>query len=111
MEKVSFSDWKKLDIRTARIESVEEVPGKDKLLKLSIDLGSEKRTVVAGIKQFYSKDDLVGKPIVFLSNLEPKKIAGIESNGMILAVGGRQAGDELSILMPDKKMPLGVQVE
>lgn len=111
VDKISFSDWKKLDIRTARIESVEDVPGKDKLLKLSIDLGSEKRTVVAGIKQFYSTEDLVGKSIIFLANLEPKKIAGIESNGMILAAGGRLEGHAFSLLATDKKMPIGVSVE
>lgn len=108
MEKVPFSEWKKLDIRTARIESVEEVPGKDKLFKLQVDIGDEKRTVMAGIKQFYSREELLGKRIIFLANLEPKKIAGVESNGMILAV---LDGDTLSVLSPEREMKTGLRVE
>ncbi len=108
MDKVSYLDWKKLDIRTAKIEAAEDLPGKDKLFKLLVDIGDEKRTVVAGIKKFYSREELVGKMIVFLSNLEPKKIAGIESNGMILAIFDE---NKLSVLIPDKEMKIGLRIE
>jgi methionine--tRNA ligase beta chain len=84
MDNVSFDDFKKLDIRVAQIKSAEEVPGADKLYKLTVDLGGEERQLVAGIKQYYPLEELPGKKVLVLANLEPRTIRGVESRGMIL---------------------------
>jgi len=81
---VKFDEFQKMDLRVAKILKVEDIEGKDNLYKLSIDCG-DKRTIVAGIKPFYSKEELKGKSIVIVANLEPRIIAGIESKGMLLA--------------------------
>jgi len=107
-ELVSYDDFKKLDIRIALIENVEKVPKADKLYKLAIDLGSEKRTLVAGLAEHYKIEDLKGKKIVILANLEPRKLKGITSQGMLLAA---VEGDKVSILSPDKDIPLGAKIE
>jgi|TARA_B100001971_G_scaffold210110_1_gene234918 methionine--tRNA ligase beta chain len=84
-ENVSFADWQKLDLRTAEILEVENIEGVDKLYKLKIDLGTETRTLVAGMKPYYTKEELEGKKCIVFTNLEPRTIKGIESQGMILA--------------------------
>lgn len=84
MENITFADFQKLDIRVGEIKFVEEVPGADKIYKLIIDIGGEERILVAGIKQYYPKEELPGKKVLVLANLEPKVIRGIESHGMIL---------------------------
>lgn len=83
--KISFDEFSRLDLRVARVLHAEKVKKADKLLKLDIDLGDEKRTIVAGIAQHYSADEMIGRKIVIVANLEPAKIRGIESNGMLLA--------------------------
>ena len=87
MENIKFSDWQKLDIRAGKILKVEDVEGADKLYKLSVDLGKElgKRVIVAGIKPYYKKEELKSKSCTIFTNLEPRKIKGIESQGMLLA--------------------------
>lgn len=107
-ELVSYDDFKKLDIRVALIESVERVPKADKLYKLSITLGDEKRTLVAGLAEQYKADELKGKKIVILANLEPRKLRGILSEGMLLAAVD---GDIVSVLTPDKNIPPGAKIE
>ncbi len=107
-ELISYEDFQKLDIRVAKVEEVEKVPKADKLYKLTIDLGTEKRTLVAGLAQHYKVDELKGKKIVILANLEPRKLKGITSEGMLLAA---VEGDNVSILTPDKDIPLGSKVE
>ena len=84
MDNITFDDFMKLDLRVAEIKACEDVPGADKLYKLTIDLGEE-RTIVAGIKLYYTKEELVGKKIAVVANLEPRKLRGIESHGMLLA--------------------------
>jgi methionyl-tRNA synthetase len=84
MENISFADFQKLDIRVGQIKSAEDIPGADKLYKVKVDIGGEEREMVAGIKQHYAKEELPGKKVLVLTNLEPKKIRGIESHGMIL---------------------------
>jgi methionyl-tRNA synthetase len=81
---ISYEDFAKLDIRTARILAAEAVPKADKLLKLTLEVNGTQRTVVSGIAQHYKPEDLPGKHIVILANLEPRKIRGVESEGMIL---------------------------
>ncbi|MCD6491609.1 MAG: methionine--tRNA ligase subunit beta [Candidatus Njordarchaeia archaeon] len=85
METISFEDFMKVDLRVGRIINAEKVPGADKLLLLTVDLGSEERKLVAGIAPWYKETDLIGKLIVVVANLEPKKIRGITSQGMLLA--------------------------
>jgi len=82
----------KVDLRVARVLAAERVPNSKKLMKLSIDLGTEQRTIVAGIAEAYEADALVGRHVAIVANLKPAKLMGIESNGMILAAspdGGR----------------------
>jgi len=101
---INFDDFKKLDIRIGKIISAEKVDGTEKLLRLEIDLGAERRQIVAGIAETYLPDQIVGKEIPLLVNLEPRKIRGIESQGMILAadVEGKPV-----LLHPEKEVPPG----
>jgi len=106
-DNVSFEDFQRLDIRIAKILKVDEVEGADKLLKLTLDVGElGERIIAAGIKKWYTPDDLVGKFVPYLANLEPKNLKGIESQGMLLAAGG----DEAILLHPDKEVDPGVIV-
>jgi methionyl-tRNA synthetase len=82
---VSFQDWQKAELKVAKILSVDDVPGKDRLYRLRISLGGEQRQIVAGLKPFYPKEALEGKSIIVVANLEPRLIAGIESQAMLLA--------------------------
>lgn len=104
MDTVSFAEFKKLDLRVGKILSADPLEGSDKLLKLTVALGDEERTIVAGIAQEYASDQLVGREVVILTNLEPKIIKGVESEGMLLAadVEGRAV-----LLFPDKDVPEG----
>ena len=100
---ISFDDFKKLDIRIGTIVVAERIEGADKLLRLEIDLGSEKKQILAGIAQWYTPDDLVGKQIPILANLEPRMMRGLESQGMMLA-----ADDGRPILLhPQEKITAG----
>ena len=85
-ELVSFDDFKRMDIRAGTILEATKVPKTKKLLELKVDLGSEVRVIVTGLADQYKPEDLKGLTALFLTNLEPKKIGGIESKGMILAV-------------------------
>lgn len=104
---VTIEEFSKLEIRIAKIEKVEDIPGSDKLYKLTISLGSETRTIVAGVKKYYSKEELLGRQIAVIANLEPRVIKGITSQGMLLA-----AVDEknVGILSPLKEVALGSRV-
>ncbi len=84
MENISFADFQKMDLRVAQILTAEEIEGADKIYKLTVELGGEQRTLVAGIKLHYPKEELPGKKVIMLANLEPKKIRGVESHGMVL---------------------------
>jgi methionyl-tRNA synthetase len=81
---ISYDDFQKLDMRTATVLSAEKVEKADKLLKLTVDLGFEQRTVVSGIAKHFESDAIVGKKVVLLANLAPRKIRGVASQGMIL---------------------------
>ena len=108
-ENISFSDWEKLDLRNAEILEAEDIEGADKLYKLKIDLGTETRILVAGLKQNYTKEELEGKRIIVLTNLEPKTIRGIKSKGMILAVSNADHS-EVKLLQTDGVIELGNKV-
>jgi len=101
---IAFDDFKKVELKIARITEAEEVAGADKLLKLQIDLGDEKRQIVAGIKKSYQAKDLIGREIVVVVNLEPRMVMGIESNGMLLAASD---GSGPVLLGPDRDVPPG----
>jgi len=106
-ELVSFKEFQRLKLRVARIESAEKVAGADRLLKLQISLGEEKRQLVAGIAKHYQSEDLVGKQIVIVANLEPAKIRGVESQGMLLAASD---GSGLALLAPEVEIADGAEV-
>jgi methionyl-tRNA synthetase len=103
---VSFADFQKLDLRVARILSAEPIEGADRLLKLQVDLGTEKRQMVAGIAEHYKPEALVGKQVIVVANLEPATIRNVESHGMILA----GSGDSVVLATLETEMPLGTQV-
>ncbi len=104
-DQITYDDFAKLDLRIATIIEVEEIEGADKLWKITLDVGDEsdgglgERTIAAGIKPWYSIDQLVGKQIVYLANLEPRMLRGVESQGMLIAAGGEEA----VLIHPDKE--------
>ncbi len=83
--KISIEDFAKVDMRVGEIKSAEPVAGAQKLLKLTVDIGSEVRQVVAGIAEHYRPEQLIGMKVVIVANLQPRKLRGVESNGMIVA--------------------------
>lgn len=98
-EEITLEDFEKLDLRVATIESVEDHPNADKLYILNLKLGQEKRTIVSGIKDYYKKDDLIGKQIIIVANLKPIKLRGVESKGMLLAAKDKNGNLSLASLM------------
>ena len=106
---IDYDDFAKLDLRVARVLAAEKVENADKLLKLTIKVGSEERTLVAGIAKFYSVEEVVGKRIVIVANLEPRKLKGIESQGMLLAASSEEKG-ELVLLTVDRDIVEGAKV-
>jgi len=111
-EIIKYDDFKKVELKVGTIKKAEDIEGADKLLKLEVDLGKEtgKRTICAGIKKYYKKEDLVGKQIVVVVNLEPRKMRGLESQGMLLAA---VSDDESKVILlsPDKKAESGWKVQ
>jgi len=101
---VSFEDFKKVELIVAQVKEVKEHPNADRLYVLKVDTGTEERQLVAGIRSAYTKEELEGKKVVIVCNLEPAAIRGEESQGMILA-----ASDEngLAVLTPDRDVALG----
>ena len=104
----SFEDFEKMDIRTATVLEAERVPKTDKLLKLTIDTGIDTRTIVSGIAEYYSPEEMVGKQICILANLAPRKIRGIESKGMILMA--RQGDGKMRFVTPAETLNNGAQI-
>src|SRR3989338_1137291 len=105
---IDITDFAKVDMRVAQVISAEKIEGADKLLKLQIDLGNEKRQIVAGIAQHYPPEELVGRKIVVVINLKPVKIRGVESNGMLLAASDANV---ISILTPTKDVAVGSKIK
>ena len=104
---IKFADFKKLDLRIAEIKEVEDHPNADKLYVLKIKVGDEEKTLVAGIKENYSKEELVGKKIAIVANLEPVVLRGVKSEGMLLAASG---DGNVSLLTVDKDVESGSKV-
>ena len=85
MDDISYDDFSKLDLRVAKIVSTEKIPEKSRIIKGTISLGDEERDEIIGGSQFYDPEDLIGKTVIVVANLEPKKMGGVESNAMVLA--------------------------
>lgn len=107
---INSKDWQKLDLRVGKILKVEDIEGADKLYKMLVDIGSEKKTICAGIKEHYSKGELKGKKIIVFTNLEPRKIRGIESQGMLLAAVSDDE-KEVVLVKPKEEVDSGIEVE
>ena len=106
---IPFQEWEKFDIRTGEIIAIEDIRGADKLYKLKIDLGTETRTIVAGLKSYYTHEELDGKKCIILVNLEPREIKGIVSHGMLLAAVNDDKS-EVKLLQPDGVIELGWKI-
>ena len=108
---ITFDDFLKLDLRVATVTEVADHPNADKLIVLKIDLGGEERQIIAGLKEHYAPEALLGKQIVLVANLASRKVRGMESQGMLLA-GICGEGDEqrIIILTTDQPLPPGASV-
>ncbi|VAX21708.1 Methionyl-tRNA synthetase [hydrothermal vent metagenome] len=104
---IDFDDFSKIDLRTAMVTKAEKIPKADKLLKLCVDVGGEERTIVAGIAKHYTPEEMVGKTVVIVANLRPRKLMGVESQGMILAVND---GEKLVVMRPDGAAASGLRI-
>jgi len=108
MSHVTYDDFAKLDIRVAKIISTEPIPGKTRIMKGVIDIGSEQRNVIIGGAQYYNPEDIVGKTVIVIVNLEPKTMAGVESNAMLLAA---DVDDKPFWLTVNEDVPLGSPIK
>ncbi len=107
MSELTLEDFKKVELRIAKVLDVQEIPGADRLWKLSIEVGAEKKEIVAGVKKSYPREALLGRSIVVVNNLAPTTIRGVESRGMLLAA---KSGEELCLLGVEKELPSGSAV-
>ena len=109
MSNISYDDFAKLDIRVAKIIATEPIEGKSRIIKGRIDLGhDDKRDVIIGGAQYYQLEDIVGKIVIVIANLEPKKMAGVESNAMLLAA---DVDDKPFWLTVNENVPLGSPIK
>ena len=107
-DRISIDDFMKVDLRVAKVLTAEKVPNSRKLVKMTIDVGAEQRTLVAGIAESYEAEALVGRTIVVVFNLKPAKLMGIESNGMVLAAS--PDGGKPTLLGFDQDVAPGTRV-
>ena len=108
--KISIDDFKKVDMRVGRIITVEKIPNRDKLYKLQVDIGEEKpRQIITGLVPYYQAEELLGKQIIVLANLEPAKFAGEISDGMLLAAENEDH-TKCVILTVDKEIEVGTKI-
>ena len=107
-ETISFEDFNKVDIKVAKIISVEDLKESKKLIKLTVDIGNEKIELLAGIKGYYNLEELIGKSIIIVTNLPPKKMMGLESKGMLLAAEDKGAP---ILLTTFREVPPGTEVK
>ena len=108
MPEISYNDFLKLDLRVAKILTTEKIPGKSRILKGVIDLGSEKRDVIIGGGNFFEPDEMIGKTVIVVANLESKKLAGVESNAMLLAA---DVNDKPYWLTVSDDVPIGTKIK
>ncbi len=107
---ITLDDFKKIDLRVAQIMNVEKVEKTEKLLKVTVELGNEARTLVAGLGAHYKPEELVGLKVIVVANLQPATIRGIESNGMMLGVGCNDR-EGIALLTINKDASNGARVE
>ncbi|HET8719837.1 MAG TPA: tRNA-binding protein [Candidatus Nitrosotenuis sp.] len=105
---ITYDDFAKVEMRVARIIAAEKIPGKTKILKGTIDLGVETRNLIIGGAQYFVPEDLVGKTVIAVTNLEPKSVGGVESNAMLLAA---DLNDIPYWLTVDESVPLGTKIK
>ena len=105
---IPFNDWKKMDLRVGKILEVNDHPNADKLLVMKVDIGDEERTIVAGIKNYYSKKELLNKKVVVFTNLEQKELRGVKSEGMILAA---VKDNKVILVSPEKDIEVGAVIQ
>lgn len=108
VEEISFEYFEKLDIRVGKVIEAEAIPQSKKLLKMQVDLGSEKRQCIAGLQKYYKPEEVIGKKFVFLLNLQRRMIAGLESQAMVLAA--EDAAGVVSVLQPEKDVAEGAKI-
>lgn len=106
---IQYDDFARIDLRVATILKAEPHPNADKLVVLQIDLGTEQRQILAGIRQYYEPESLVGRQIVVVANLAPRAMRGLESNGMLLAASSADRS-QVILLQPEKPLPPGSKV-
>jgi methionyl-tRNA synthetase len=110
MDQIKFDDFSKVEFKVGEIKEAHEVEGSEKLLRLQVDFGEENlRTVFSGIKKWYKPEEIVGKKTVFVTNIVPRKIMGEESQAMIFGAED-ESGENMSILLLDKDLPVGSKV-
>jgi len=108
METINFDEFKKVELKIAKIIEAERVEGSEKLLKLKVDLGSEQRQIIAGIGKSYAPENLINKEITIVVNLEPRMLMGLESQSMVLAASSENGP---VLLFPEKEVPPGAAIE
>ena len=108
MDEVTYDDFSKIDLRVAKIEHTEKIPGKTRVIQGIISLGDERRNVIIGGAEFYDPEQLVGKTVIVVANLETKKLAGIESNAMLLAADVENKPYWLTV---DDTVPSGTKIK
>jgi methionine--tRNA ligase beta chain len=106
---ITCEDFKKVELKVAKILSAERVAGSDKLIKLALDLGGKKRQIIAGVGKAYEPESLIGLEIAVVTNLEPRVLMGIESNGMLLAASS--GNGEPVLIIPQKEVPPGAEIK
>ncbi len=107
---VSLSEFKRLDLRVGEIVSAERMEGTARLMKVEVELGQERRTLVAGVAQQYEPDQLLGMKVIVVANLEPASIRGVTSQGMMLGANCHN-GQEIALLTVSRDVPIGTPVE
>lgn len=105
---ITYEDFSKIELKVAKILEAERVENSEKLIKIKIKVGDKEKQIVAGIGKFYNPQDLINKLIVIVDNLEPRKLLGIESQGMLLAASNEE---KISLIVPDKEIEDGSQIK
>lgn len=110
-EKIGIEDFTKVEMRVGQIKTAERIVGADKLLKLTVDIGTEIRQICAGIAQFYEPEKLIGRKVAVVVNLAPRKLRGVESNGMIVAASVGPEGRPVLAGFPDEDVEIGARLK
>jgi len=110
-EKIGIEDFAKVEMRVGQIKTAERIVGADKLLKLTVDIGTEIRQICAGIAQYYEPEKLIGRKVAVVVNLAPRKLRGVESNGMVIAATVGPEGRPVLAGFPDEDVEIGARLK